>query len=152
MVVKEIVTDSEKMNIARAVLENLTDWFGNHAAREGHIRESAGKIFLCACCDENPVGFLYLKETGKHTAEIAVMGVLPEFHRRGMGRNLLQAAKEICHKKGYHFMQVKTVKMGVYEEYDCTNRFYQAMEFQEFEVIPDFWDEANPCQIYVMGI
>ena len=47
-------------------------------------------------------------------------------------------------------MQVKTVKMGVYDDYDATNRFYLSVGFKEFEVIETLWDEANPCQIYVM--
>ena len=47
-------------------------------------------------------------------------------------------------------MQVKTVRMGVYEDYDITNRFYRACGFKEFEVIPELWGEENPCQIYVM--
>ena len=48
-------------------------------------------------------------------------------------------------------MQVKTVKMGVYEDYDRTNRFYLSVGFRELEVLP-LWDEANPCQVYVMYI
>ena len=55
-----------------------------------------------------------------------------------------------AYEKGYSFLQVKTVQMGVYEEYDRTNRFYLSLGFQEFEVFPTLWDEANPCQIYVM--
>lgn len=49
-------------------------------------------------------------------------------------------------------MQVKTVKMGVYEDYDKTNLFYQALGFNELEVFPLLWDEANPCQVYIMSI
>ena len=49
-------------------------------------------------------------------------------------------------------MQVKTVKMGVYPDYDITNRFYQSLGFQEFEVIKELWGEDNPCQIYVMSL
>ena len=48
-------------------------------------------------------------------------------------------------------MQVKTVKMGMYDDYDATNRICQELGFKEFEVFPMLWDEANPCQIYVMG-
>lgn len=62
---------------------------------------------------------------------------------------LFEQAKESAAAAGYSFMQVKTVKMGVYPEYDATNRFYLACGFQEFEVLP-LWDEANPCQVYVM--
>ena len=47
---------------------------------------------------------------------------------------------------------VKTVKMGVYEDYDKTNLFYLSLGFKELEVFPKLWDEANPCQIYIMSI
>ena len=33
-----------------------------------------------------------------------------------------------------------------------TNRFYLALGFREFEVFPMLWDEANPCQVYVMSL
>jgi len=98
------------------------------------------------------VGFLCLKETGKETVELAVTGVLKEYHRRGIGRELFAAAKSTAARLRYEFMQVKTVQMGYYEEYDRTNRFYQSLGFKEFEVFPTLWDEKNPCQIYVMGV
>ena len=40
-------------------------------------------VFFCALENEKKVGFLYLKPTGKDTVEIAVMGVLKEYHRKG---------------------------------------------------------------------
>lgn len=43
--------------------------------------------------DENQ-GFLCLKETGKATMELAVMGVRKECHRKGIGRRLFAAAKD----------------------------------------------------------
>ena len=49
-------------------------------------------------------------------------------------------------------MQVKTVQMGRYTEYDATNRFYLYLGFKEFEVFPTLWDERNPCQVYVMTL
>ena len=51
-----------------------------------------------------------------------------------------------------NFMQVKTVKMGVYDEYDITSCFYKSLGFKEFEVVPELWGEDNPCQIYVMSL
>ncbi|MCM1038663.1 MAG: GNAT family N-acetyltransferase [Ruminococcus sp.] len=80
------------------------------------------------------------------------MGVLQEFHRHGIGRELFRRAKQTAYESGYSFMQVKTVQMGKYEEYDRTNRFYLSLGFQEFEVFPTLWDEWNPCQIYVMSL
>ena len=97
-------------------------------------------------------GFLCLKETGKDTIELAVMGVLKEYHRHGIGRALVEKAKEIAAAQGYSFFQVKTVKLGMYEDYDKTNYFYLSCGFKEFEVIPAVWGEDNPCQIYVMSL
>ena len=54
--------------------------------------------------------------------------------------------------KGYEFIQVKTVRSGMYEDYDITNEFYKSLGFKELEVFPEYWDEANPCQIYVMSL
>lgn len=148
----EITDESVKQNIARAILEALPEWFGIPESREEYIQDSVGKNFFCAYHDDNPIGFLYLKETGKNTVELAVMGVVKEFHRMGIGKALFELAKCRSRELGYSFVQVKTVQMGRYEEYDRTNRFYLALGFKEFEVFPTLWDEWNPCQIYVMAI
>ena len=150
--IRIVCSAEEKRRIARLILEALTDWFGIPEARETYIRESADEIMLVSEENGEPNGFLCLKETGKDTVELAVMGVLPEYHRKGIGTKLFEAAKKIAVEKGFSFLQVKTVQMGKYEEYDRTNRFYLALGFKEFEVIPTLWDERNPCQIYVMSL
>ena len=150
--IRVINHSKEKQKIARFVLEALPEWFGIPGAREQYIRESADEIVLASVEDNQPNGFLCLKETGKDTVELAVMGVLKDHHRKGIGRELFEHAKQIAVGKGYSFIQVKTVQMGRYEEYDNTNRFYLSLGFKEFEVIPTLWDEWNPCQIYVMAL
>ena len=150
--IKQIVDPNTKLIIARKVLEALRDWFEVDESREKYIAESADQIFLTAEEDSGFAGFLCLKETGKETVELAVMGVLKEYHRHGLGRQLFEEARRIAKAKGYLFMQVKTVKMGVYEDYDITNRFYLSCGFKEFEVIRELWGEENPCQIYVMSL
>ncbi len=150
--VKEIKNDSEKADIARYVLESLTEWFEIPEAREEYILGSAGKVFFCARKNGKPIGFLYLKRTGKDTAELAVMGVLKEYHRKGIGKALFERAKNAVREQGFSFIQVKTVKTGTYDDYDKTNLFYISLGFKEFEVIPELWNENNPCQIYVMAV
>ena len=150
--VRQIKDPNTKLTIARKVLEALHDWFEVDESREKYISDSAYQIFLAAEEDGDYVGFLCLKETGKETVELAVMGVQKEYHRHGLGRQLFKEAKRIAKGKGYLFMQVKTVKMGVYEDYDITNRFYLSCGFKEFEVIGELWGEDNPCQIYVMTL
>ncbi len=152
MVIQQIFDANEKRKITRYVLEDLKDWFEIPEAREDYIEKSANQLFFAALKDETPIGFLYLKESGKDTVELYVMGVLKQYQNHGVGQSLLEAAKAVALEKGYSFMQVKTVQMGVYEEYDRTNQFYLKMGFKEFEVFRTLWDEHNPCQIYVMAL
>lgn len=150
--VKEVTDPAEKQKITRSILEALTDWFGIEESREEYISGCADKPYFAAFIDGKPVGFISLKETGKSTAEIYVMGVLKEQHRGGIGRKLFNKLKEKATYLGYSFLQVKTVQMGKYDDYDDTNRFYISLGFKEFEVFPLLWDEWNPCQIYVMAL
>lgn len=152
MTIRQVTAASEKASISRAVLEALRDWFEIDETREAYIRESRDMVCFAAFDADAPVGFLCLKETGKQTVELAVMGVLKPYHRGGIGRQLFTAAAAFAREAGYQFMQVKTVREGVYPDYDATNRFYKSLGFCELEVFPDLWDEANPCQVYVMSL
>ena len=154
----ELTDPQEKPAAVRQVLEALPEWFGVPESTEGYIKESAGQLCFAAyeqSCDSSasmPLGILCLKQTGDATMELAVMGVRKEYHRRGIGCALFEAAKARASGLGCQFLQVKTVQMGRYACYDDTNRFYQSMGFREFEVLPSLWGWHNPCQIYVMAL
>lgn len=150
--IRFIEAAAERTAIAREILEALTDWFEVEESREKFIEDSAQQPFWASLDGDTAEGFLCLKETGKATVELAVMGVRKECHRKGIGRKLFAAAKDYASRKGYDFIQVKTVRSGVYADYDITNEFYKSLGFKELEVLPDYWDEANPCQIYVMAL
>ena len=144
--------DEERSAVARRVLEALKDWFEVDRTREGYIADCAGWPVVAAFDGDTPVGFLALKATSPYAVEIAVMGVIRAYHRRDIGRRLFEAARDRAREEGYRFMQVKTVREGVYPEYDATNRFYRKLGFLELEVFETLWDEANPCQVYVMAL
>ena len=141
-----IKNQEEKEYISRTILESLPDWFGIPEAREEYIRDSYGRPFFCAYINGEAAGFLYLKETGKHTVELAVMGVRKEYHRRGAGKLLLNACEEWCRGEGLVCLTVKTLDgSAVYPPYDGTRAFYRRQGFIPLEVFPTFWDEENPC-------
>ena len=152
IIVVEEKNAEKKQSISREILEALPDWFAIPESREKYIKESADQPFFAAYDSEKPIGFLCLKETGKETVELCVMGVLKDYHRKGVGRKLFERARDLARQSGYSFMQVKTVQMGRYADYDATNRFYLSIGFKEFEVFPTLWDERNPCQVYVMAL
>ena len=150
--IRFIEDKTERWKISREILESLTDWFEVEASREQYIAESAEQPFWASVNGNINEGFLCLKETGKETMELAVMGVRKECHRKGIGRKLFAAARDYAARQEYEFIQVKTVRSGVYEDYDITNEFYKSLGFKELEVFPEYWDEANPCQVYVMSL
>ncbi len=150
--IRFIEDKTERWKISREIMESLTDWFEVEASREQYIAESAEQPFWASVNGNVNEGFLCLKETGKETMELAVMGVRKECHRKGIGRKLFAAARDYAARQGYEFIQVKTVRSGVYEDYDITNEFYKSLGFKELEVFPEYLDEANPCQIYVMSL
>lgn len=148
----QVENNKEKEMISRTILEALPDWFGIPEAREEYIVNSVNQQLFAAVKEEKTIGFLCLKQTGKDTVEVSVMGVLKEFHRHGIGRKLFMKAREKAIKDGFSFIQVKTVQMGQYDNYDNTNKFYISLGFKEFEIYPTLWDEWNPCQVYVMAL
>jgi len=152
MNIEQVNSKEEKMYVCRTILEALPEWFEIEEGKERYTTESAEQIFIKAVENNKVVGFISLKETGKATVELAVMGVLKEYHRKGIGSKLFEEAKKVALSSGYSFIQVKTVQMGKYEDYDRTNMFYLSLGFKEFEVISQLWDEDNPCQIYVMAL
>ena len=123
-----------------------------HPAGKGAIHRPKRRSFFAALQEERTIGFCCLMPTGRDTVELAVRGVRWVYHRRGIGRALVQAAREHAAAAGYSFLQVKTVQMGRYRKFDETNRFYLSLGFREFEVFPKLWDEWNPCQVYVMAL
>ena len=136
--IRFIEDKTECRKISREILESLTDWFEVEASREQYIAESAEQPFWASVNGNINEGFLCLKETGKETMELAGLGVRKECHRKGIGRKLFAAARDYAARQGYEFIQVKTVRSGVYEDYDITNEFYKSLGFKELEVFPEY--------------
>lgn len=150
--IKRIEDKRNKEKIARQVLNDLPEWFGLPESTENYIIESQEMPFLACYDGDKAIAFVALNATSKDCADIFVMGVMKDYHRKGVGRKLYKAYEDLAKSLGYNYSQVKTVQSGHYKEYDITNSFYLAMGYKELECFPDMWDEWNPCQIYVKYI
>lgn len=150
--IQEITDSNRKEKICRAVLAALPDWFGIPESTEEYVAGSMDMPFWADIDNDTVRGFVSMKETSPYTAEIYVMGVLPQYHHCGIGKELFQHLYQYAKEKGYGFLQVKTVKEGCYPEYDRTNSFYRSMGFYELEVLEELWGPGNPCQLYIMAI
>lgn len=92
MDIKEITEVEEKKRVTRLILESLPEWFGIAEAREEYISESAECRCFAAYDGQQPIGMLCLKETGKDTMELHVLGVKKEYHRKCLGKELFAKA------------------------------------------------------------
>lgn len=143
---REVTSPAEKSTIAKTILRGLPDWFGIEESTVRYIREAADLFLLCAFENGKPLGFVTIQENFPCTCEIHVLGVLPCFHRKGIGRNLVTQCADRYRRLGFHYMTVKTLAEPAGDaEYASTRAFYKAMGFLPLDVFPTLWDERNPC-------
>lgn len=153
MVIKEIYDKEQKREISTHILKSLPNWFGIPEATEEYINKSADLPFFAAMDGSKALGFISMKENSQYTTEIYVMGVLPEYHRQGIGRALFNKALRWAKEQGYEYLQVKTLDSShpdIY--YGRTRKFYLSMGFRPLECLPELWGKHNPCLIMVQYI
>lgn len=141
-----------KKRICRNILKQLPEWFGKMDGIIQYTKESRVSHLWADIENNEPIGFIMMKETSPHTIEISVMGVLRGYQRKGIEYELFKSVYDFAKNNNYEFIQVKTVKRGKYVSYDITNSFYKKIGFKELECIENLWDKDNPCQIYIMSI
>jgi GNAT superfamily N-acetyltransferase len=73
------------------------------------------------------------------------MGVLPAYHRQGVGRRLIQAAEDHLRESGTLMLQVKTLSEAHPDPfYQRTRQFYLSIGFVPLETFPDLWGSDEP--------
>lgn len=134
------------------VLRSLPDWFGveesllqyvadaRDATRfETFIAEDSGRV----------VGFVTLRRHFPESGELHCLGVLPEFHDKGVGRVLVAKVEDVLRHAGAAYLQVKTMGPSrPCEFYARTLAFYRAVGFVPLEEIHGLWGKI-PCLVLV---
>jgi RimJ/RimL family protein N-acetyltransferase/ribosomal protein S18 acetylase RimI-like enzyme len=150
MRIKKIKKKEEKSRICKEIIEKLPNWFGLESANKEYIEKSAETDFYTAYMFEKEVGFFSIIPHFKEASEIYVCGILPDFHRLGIGRKLLRAAEEDLRKKKKKFLTVKTLSSSHPDKgYACTREFYKDSGFTPIEEFKELWGIENPCLFLV---
>ena len=145
MKIIEIENPEEKSQICEKVLRALPKWFGIESAIQDYIKDVQA-METWAVVDSEAIGFLSLNKHSRSTAEIHVMGFLPEYHGKKLGNDLISAAEKSLMSQGFKFLTVKTLSESRPDEgYDRTRRFYLRSGFSPLEEFKTLWGEANPC-------
>jgi len=99
--------------------------------------------------EQQPVGVLLAARHFPESAEIYLMAVEPDVHRRGVGRALVETLEGDLIADGVEFLQVKTLGLSQPDAgYQRTRQFYLRMGFRPLEEIHDLWPDS-PCLIMV---
>ena len=124
----------------------LPAWFGIPSSVETYVAFVNRSPTLIASIGDEDVGFLAITRYGRYAAEVYVMAVLPELHRRGIGWALLDFAEALLVADGVEFLQVKTLAPSQPDDgYEKTRAFYLACGFRPLQEFPDLWDPDNPA-------
>lgn len=139
--------------LCRAVLGALPQWFGVEVSVE-HYVEAADRVpTVVATAEGRDVGVATIVTHNPFAAEVYVMGVMPEYHRHGVGRAMLRAAEVRLADEGVEFLQVKTRGPSRPDVgYEKTRAFYMAYGFRPLEEFPLLWDAENPALLMVKAV
>lgn len=135
----------------KEVLEKLPQWFGDKQSLDDYVEQVAEFPYWAALNQQNKcIGFFSVKRHYRHTGEIFVCGVLPEYHGSGIGRALYKMAEKYFAENGCKWVIVKTLSDAVkYEPYARTRAFYKSVGFEPLITLTEMWNEKNLCLIMI---
>jgi ribosomal protein S18 acetylase RimI-like enzyme len=135
------------------ILRALPEWFGQEDSTLQYIKDADTMPSMLAKDGDEVVGFITIRKHFPETAEMHCLGVLPKYHRTGVGRQLVAALENHLKKEGIKFLQVKTISADSSDEaYAKTRKFYIGVGFSPLEVFPTLWDKTNPCLLLVKSL
>lgn len=137
-------------HVAAELLALLPEWFGIESSVQEYV-EAAARLptYLARVDGQAPVGILLITRHFPESAEVHLMAVHPEWHRRGIGQRLVAAAEADLVADGVRLLQVKTLGASRPDpSYARTRKFYLAVGFLPMEETTDLWPD-NPCLLMV---
>lgn len=147
------LVNQDKGQIARTILEALPEWFGKPDSLTEYVEAVEKQVMFVAFVRGEPVGFVALEKHNAINTEMAVLGALPHYHRKGVGRAIIEKVIDFVKAEGGRFVTVKTIaEEGGSAAYDETRKFYIAMGFEPLELFPDLWDPWNPCLLMIREV
>jgi GrpB-like predicted nucleotidyltransferase (UPF0157 family)/ribosomal protein S18 acetylase RimI-like enzyme/catechol 2,3-dioxygenase-like lactoylglutathione lyase family enzyme len=149
----EVKEPEKRGQICERILRTLPEWFGIESAIIDYIQNAKEMETIAVFAGEEACGFICLNTPDNSTAEVHVMGLLPHFHGKGVGSQLLKEAEKRLFSQGYRFLQVKTLSSSrPCSEYELTRKFYRKSGFYVVEEFSDLWGEENPCLQMIKNI
>lgn len=126
------------------VLRTLPEWFGIEQSTQAYIESACIVPCLIAYDNDEIIGFLSIIESNDFL-EIDAMGVKPIYHKRGVGRQLINNLIEYARVNNYLRIIVKTLSDKHPDiNYKLTRLFYHLLGFVDKRELL-IWGEELPC-------
>lgn len=136
--------------ICREILGELPDWFGIPESVDGYAADAEAMPMFVVEIENTVAAFVVIRHHSPHAAEIQVLAVRPAYHRRGLGKTLIEHVEQLLRADGVEFLSVKTLSPSTgNEHYARTHAFYLALGFRHLEEFPTLWGEKNPCLMMI---
>ncbi|MEZ5774370.1 MAG: GNAT family N-acetyltransferase [Hyphomicrobiaceae bacterium] len=148
--VRVAIEEGLDVHDTQRILEALPEWFGRPDAIASYATEAARLKVAVARLDEVAVGLAALAPRSAATCEIAVMGLRPDLHGRGIGRRLVAAALAAMRRDGIRLALVRTLGTGDPDPfYARTRAFYVHLGFLPLIEIADHFGPGTPALLMV---
>lgn len=140
------------LRACREIFGTLGDWFGIAESNEKYLRELSELPAFVAVVRRRVVGFASLRRHFPGAAELEVLAVRRDLHRRGIGRALIARCEAWCALRGVEMLHVKTLAPSDPDAgYARTRAFYRALGFVPlFET--ELWGPENPMLVAVKAL
>ncbi|OJU73297.1 MAG: hypothetical protein BGO07_04020 [Alphaproteobacteria bacterium 40-19] len=141
-----IKTETMKRGLAQELCRNITadlpEYFGLPEVNEHYAMGVGSGINFAAKAGEEYVGLLSINFPYPENASIYWMGVLKNFHRQGIGKQLVKAAFHQAKTAGARTISVETLSpQEADENYLKTYHFYKSLDFFPlFKLKPQGYD------------
>jgi ribosomal protein S18 acetylase RimI-like enzyme len=140
-------------SVCRTILGTLPTWFGVSRIRRGLRGRGRTVPSVIASLDGEDIGFLTLVHHSPYASEVYVIAILPDHHRRGIGRKVLKHVEGSLARAGVEFLQVKTLSDKHPDEGDeKTRALYLAYGFRPLEEFPELWSPESPALQLVKAV
>jgi GNAT superfamily N-acetyltransferase len=132
----------------RDILHTVPTWFGIPEANEAYAAFADTHHTWVAYSDQGePIGIVSGQQHFRESAEIEVLAVRAEWHRRGVGRALVDVFETYQREKGACMLEVKTLGPSHGDPgYALTRSFYTSIGFVPIEELW-IWGPDNPALI-----
>lgn len=149
----EVSDEAEKSRICRMILTSLPYWFGIQESIDDYCKGVKRHSFLKVSDETKIIGFVSIKINSEYAAELYVLGLLPEYHRKGIGTSLVQDIEADLKKRGFRYLEVKTLdESRESDEYRRTRLFYRKCGFLPIDTLYQEWGMENPCLIMIKSL